>query len=374
MEQKNKKKKIWKKLLPGILSGIVGGIGGFVAGYFGFSYLDGSEELGKALLYFFAGSCIAFYLQLILHEAGHLVFGLLSGYRFVSFRIGSFTIYKKKGKIYFGKYSIAGTGGQCLMAPPDMKDGKMPYRLYNLGGVIMNVVISGISFVLYLYVEMRKLGSYTCIMTAVMGFVFAATNGIPMRLSGIDNDGFNALSLGKNIKALHGFWLQLKINEMLTEGKRLKDMPEEWFEKPSKEETNNSMIAAIAAIRCNRLLDSMEFETANQEISEVIDDDSGMIGVQKVLLQIDQVFCEIFGEKREEILNQMKEKQLVKFMKAMKRFPSVIRTRYAYALLIENDEKKAGKFKKQFEKMMKKHPYQGEVESEWELIRYCEQN
>ena len=34
------------------------------------------------------------YIQIIFHEAGHLVFGLLSGYRFVSFRVGSFTIVK----------------------------------------------------------------------------------------------------------------------------------------------------------------------------------------------------------------------------------------------------------------------------------------
>jgi hypothetical protein len=35
------------------------------------------------LLFFFA----SFFVQIILHEAGHLVFGGLSGYRFVSFRI-----------------------------------------------------------------------------------------------------------------------------------------------------------------------------------------------------------------------------------------------------------------------------------------------
>ena len=34
------------------------------------------------------------YLQIILHEAGHLVCGLLTGYRFVSFRVGSLTLIK----------------------------------------------------------------------------------------------------------------------------------------------------------------------------------------------------------------------------------------------------------------------------------------
>ena len=99
-----------------------------------------------------------------------------------------------------------------------------------------------------------------------------------------------------------------------------------------------------------------------------------MVGIQKMLLKVDQVFCEIVGERREEILEQMKDKELVNFMKSMKNYPSVIRTQYAYALLIEKDEQKAQKLKTQFEKVMKKHPYQGEVESEWELINYCEKN
>ena len=35
-----------------------------------------------------------------------------------------------------------------------------------------------------------------------------------------------------------------------------------------------------------------------------------MVGIQKMLLQIDQIFCEIFCERREEVLNRMKEKEL----------------------------------------------------------------
>ena len=31
----------------------------------------------------------AFMIHIVLHEAGHLIFGLMSGYRFYSFRIGS---------------------------------------------------------------------------------------------------------------------------------------------------------------------------------------------------------------------------------------------------------------------------------------------
>ena len=36
----------------------------------------------------------AYYLQLILHEGGHLIFGAATGYRFSSFRIGSLMLVK----------------------------------------------------------------------------------------------------------------------------------------------------------------------------------------------------------------------------------------------------------------------------------------
>ena len=81
----------------------------------------------------------ALLLQIVIHEAGHLVFGLVTGYQFVSFRIWNMMWLKKDGKIQFKRMSLAGTGGQCLMSPPDLADGKMPVLLYNFGGAIMNL-------------------------------------------------------------------------------------------------------------------------------------------------------------------------------------------------------------------------------------------
>ena len=38
---------------------------------------------------------LAMFIQMVVHEAGHLVFGLLTGYQFSSFRIGSFMFIKE---------------------------------------------------------------------------------------------------------------------------------------------------------------------------------------------------------------------------------------------------------------------------------------
>ena len=52
----------------------------------------------------------------------------------------------------------------------------------------------------------------------------------------------------------------------------------------------------------------------------------------------------------------------------MQRFPSVIRTEYALAVLYEKDDAKAQKALEQFEKCSKTHPYPTDIESERELL------
>lgn len=81
---------------------------------------------------------LSFWLQAILHEGGHLVCGLLSGYRFLSFRVGSFTLLRQNGRLVLRRFYLPGTGGQCLLEPPDGDE--VPFRLYNLGGGLANLL------------------------------------------------------------------------------------------------------------------------------------------------------------------------------------------------------------------------------------------
>ena len=112
-------------------------------------YWDRAEEAGMpfigqilSVVLLIAGMYAALVLQIIIHEAGHLVFGLLTGYRFSSFRIFNLMLVKESGRLRLRKLNIAGTGGQCLMCPPDLVNGTMPFMLYNFGGAIMNILAS----------------------------------------------------------------------------------------------------------------------------------------------------------------------------------------------------------------------------------------
>ena len=57
-----------------------------------------------------------------------------------------------------------------------------------------------------------------------------------------------------------------------------------------------------------------------------------------------------------------------KTVKAMKDYPSVLRTGYAAALLSENDEKAASDILKKFEKTAVSYPYRSEIQAEKELM------
>jgi len=372
-----KKKKKSGKLGP-ILGGAVGGALGGLLGYAAMEYLDRSfapEGLGEELLLIaglVVGITLAVFVQLVIHEAGHLVFGLLSGYRFGSFRIGSFMWMKEEGELRLKRLTIAGTGGQCLMSPPDMVDGELPVVLYNLGGPLMNVLTGAVFLLLRLPLREHPIPGAILLLLGAAGFILAATNGIPMRMGTIDNDGYNAFALTRDPEARRAFWVLMKAQEQTVRGVRLRDMPEEWFAVPDDEAMKNSMVVQVGVFAANRLTDAHRFDQADALMEHLLSIDSGMVGLHRGLLICDRVYIELLGENRPEVLEELLDKGQKKFMKQMKAFPSVLRTEYAYALLREKDGEKARKIKEEFERRAKTYPYQSDIESERELMELAE--
>ena len=367
MSKKKKKFKLMQ-VVPVIIFMIMGGL----CGVLGAKYIDDNNYGFMGFIITILMLYAAILIQIIIHEGGHLVFGLLSGYKFSSFRIFNFMLIKEDGKFKIKNLSLAGTGGQCLMSPPELINGEIPYKLYNLGGSILNVIVSAIFLGVYAIWPEVQGGSIFLLILSIVGITFAFMNGVPMRLGIIDNDGYNALSLGKNSSALKAFWIQLKVNELASKGVRLKDMPDELFVIPNNEEMKNSMVAASGVFTCNRLIDEHKFEEAQKLINNFLKSDTAIIGLHRNLLICDEIFCKtILGNDKEEI-NSLLSKEQKKFMKSMKRFPSVVRTEYVYALLIEEDKNKADKIKNIFNKISKTYPYKSEIESEAELMKIAE--
>ncbi len=373
--EKKRKKRTWQQIVGIVFLMLIGVLCGIVMSLL--IGVGGEDAPFYQKLFMIAGLLLCMYLasffHLIAHEAGHLLFGLATGYTFSSFRIGSFMWVKENGRLRLKRLSIVGTGGQCLMAPPDMKEGRIPVVLYNLGGSFINAFLGVILLIVYRLLPDTSLLSPFLLVFSLVGFAIAAMNGIPMRMGAVDNDGYNAFALLKNKEAMEAFWVQLKTAEQSAKGIRLKDMPDEWFAFPSDAAMKNSMVATRGVFACNRWMDAGKYAEADAMMAHLLSIESGMVGLHRSLLICDRMFIELIGENRSGVIGNMLSKEQKQFMKAMKRFPSVLRTEYALALLFEKDTVKAEKVKAEFEKVAKSYPYVHDLDAEWELFRIAEE-
>ncbi len=320
-----------------------------------------------AMVFMIVIAYVAIMIQVIIHELGHLVFGLISGYHFVSFRIFNIMLVKQNNHLTFKLFSLPGTGGQCLMAPPDIKDDKMPIILYNLGGIIMNIIASVIFFILYTRVDNSFISLFLYILI-VIGIVTAITNGVPMQVNNINNDGYNALALKDNRKAIYAFWFQLKIAQLQADGYRYKDIPIE-FKISDDNDLDNCLIAMQQALYCNYLMDIHEFDEALR-LMNILVDKKGINGINKYLIDCDRIYCELLHDNIHNA-QALYTKDFQKFIKSMKNYSAVLRTQYCYAIGVENNQNNADKLQTKINHI-KHYPYIGEINSEIELMTiYC---
>lgn len=326
--------------------------------------------LGLALIIMY----LTIFLQLILHEAGHLLFGLLTGYRFSSFRIGSVMWIKQEDGIHCKRYSVAGTGGQCLLLAPEWTENGIPYVLYNLGGILVNFGLALFFGVLWYLSDPDTIWHTFCMLMAASGLCLGLGNGLPLRVGMVDNDGRNALMLGKSKEALHAFWVQLQVNALQAQGIRMKDMPAEYFAMPSDESLQNNMLAAIATLCCVRLIDEHRFEEALSQITRLLDlENTALEGLQRTLLQSEALYCALLVGADEDRLQSLYSKEVKQFLKAMKTNPSSQRIEHAWLLLHDHNEPAAKALLPLFTKNCAKTPYPQEADSDRELIELTKQ-
>lgn len=361
------------KVLAVFLLGVISFLGTAVCGYFFAGVIHTSyESLGfLSFVLLIIGILLAFYLSIILHEGGHLIFGLLTGYGFSSFRIGSFMWIKQEGSIKFRRLTISGTGGQCLMTPPEEKNGKNPVVLYNLGGVIMNVIWSAILALVYFLIPNVIILSEILIIASVLSLIIALTNGIPLAPGGMPNDGMNAYYLAGNKTSAISFLNQLRMNAELARGKRVSDMPAEWFAVPADADMQNVHNASIAVFAISRTMESMDFAAAEKEIKSLLDSDYKIASIHRNLLACDLVYCRLVLDGAKAEISSILTIEQQRFMQSMKNFPSVLRTEYAIALIRDKNTEKTEKIKQNFEKIAKTYPYPQDAETEKNFMKYA---
>ena len=308
---------------------------------------------------------VCIYAQILVHEAGHLVFGLLSGYRFRSFRVGSLMWIRTANGIERRRQSLAGTGGQCLLSPPEGDADGIPCGWYLMGGAAMNLLSALVALALYFALRSHAVLARFLLTWAISGATVALTNGLPIHMGLIDNDGCTARTVCTSQTERRAFLTQMRLNDFLALGGRIRDVSLECL--PAENDLSGPMTATLAVFSANRLMDAHRFDEARAEMDRLLAADSAIVGLYMHLLACDRMYLALLDGDLER-LNALFTPAQRSFMKQMRTNPSILRTQYAYALLAEKDAARADAYLAQFERAVKHHPYPGEIESERELI------
>lgn len=336
---------------------------GFAAGALG---IDIGEDLfqpwmGLAVL---LSAAISLFLHIILHEGGHLVCGLLSGYRFVSFRAGSIVLVRQKDGFRLKSFSIPGTGGQCLLDPPEPEgDGRYPCVLYNLGGGLANVLFSILALAGVCFWKESAMAKAVLIPFAVVGVYLAVTNLLPLKLGGVANDGYNIKSFRENPESARALWVQLRVNRLQqTDGLRLSEMPAEYFDI-QEGACADPLIDGLRLFQFQRLEDEGRFVEA-RACGAALLERKGLLAIYRNMLQAELLFLELTGPCRPEEVDRLYTPELKKYLKLVKGYPSTHRLLCAYAARFSCDEAAAERERAAFEKQLAKYPTPGEIRTE----------
>lgn len=330
-----------------------------------------SDDLSDTLGAFLVGVLsllVSIPLITVIHEGGHLIFGRLSGYKFVSFRIFKYTFIQQDGKMAVKPFSIAGTGGQCLLSPPDVEEDRIPVVWYNLGGVIANLVSILIILPIF-WMNINPFLKEFSLIFVLTSAIMIVLNGIPLRINGICNDGMNAIQLRKNKEGKHGMLTQLRANALIQEGVRPKDMPDEFFLTPKDIDYKDALQVSIPIMAASRLLDEGRIADARKSFEELYRHSADIMP-----LYVKEIACELtyiyLADGEIDKAKELYTKDLQKYVKVYSKvMSSKERLLCAVALRMDNNPEKAREIYETLVSRRDNYLLQGEVKSDIALMK-----
>lgn len=328
--------------------------------------LDISEGIAVFLVAV-ASLLVSFAIIVPIHELGHLICGLLCGYKFVSFRIFNLTFIKEEGKVRIKKFAVAGTGGQCLMIPPDLPLEKIPTGWYNFGGILANIILIIIVLPLF-FIDLNPFVTEAIAIFAMTNVIMVILNGIPMKAGGVGNDGYNMNILKKSLLSKQGLVNQLRANALIQNGVRPKDMPDEFFLDPKEIDYRNALEVSIPLMYSSRLVDEMKYAEALECIESLYahKDEIMPLYVKEIACELAFLYLRTGDmEKAEALLDKDLREYVETYRKIMSSKERLI---CAMALYLDNDEPKACEIYTNLKSRKDEYLLQGEVRSDLALM------
>lgn len=295
-----------KTIIPTVML-VGGGVIGYRIGQVASQSLSIYQSVASLIL-----SQMFYLLHIVIHEAGHGLFGHLTGYKLVSYRVLSHLwVWQETGLVY-RRQKVPGTLGQCLMRPPNYEQG-YPFKLYLLGGILGNLGTS-----LIILVSFHS--SVFAVLFAAIGFFVFLTNLIPL--------GFN--------------------------------------------DPGNYFVSFHFLLRYGYFLEAIELVEAKELLEALWDNLEAMIPIYQVELKKELLFCLAVIEPKDPRIEEIiADKVVSKSLKQPVMGNKRILASYHY--FIKNDWQKGASLTQEGLELAEKSPLKGDATIEIKLITWLDE-
>lgn len=356
----------------------------FVALGFGVGYLIGlliKTNMAVFPWWYILVFIISFYLSLVLHtffhELGHMACAKIRGWKFISFMLFGIVLTKKDKGFRFSRYKIPGALGQCLMIPPEEGDTDFGIALYNAGGVAMNFLLLLTAIIAFILGKdifpgyiILFLVTFICV-----GAFMMLINAIPLKISGLPNDGMNIVSLGKDKFSSEIFLCSMRAVAAMQKGCRISEFLDRYITEDVKIDYSNTIHVMALSFDYSRALDLKDFDKAYSLMDGINAHLYLLPKIYRLEFGMENVFLSLVRGCSDTEIDKLLDDETKKYMEGVASLrPSGLRVRYAIALLYEKDMEKAERIYGLFQKMCSKYYLPGEALSEKQLLDYLLSN
>lgn len=213
--------------------------------------------------------------------------------------------------------------------------------------------------------------SYGAIIFAMIGICYAIINGVPLKFQ-IANDGYNVMTMIKDPNARTAFYVQLKVNALLNEGKSYRQLPKELITMSKDVDLRDSLMASQKLMEYYYYLEQLDFHMAEEIIEELVPVLDTLPEVIKYYVTIEKLFlCYLQGKSEEEI-NKYNTSQFQGFIKKLNYELSIKRLKYAELMWENAWENEFDNALDEYKRAKEKFPIKGEIIMNDTLMNYLE--
>jgi len=331
-----KQKKKWPKVVGKIVFVVFFAALGFLGGYFSLEYIGDIRLIDIVYTILIVG--VSFLLHVILHEMGHVLGGLASGYQFIMFRFFSTVWIKTSEGLSKRKEHIPGVLGQALMVPPET-DGKEqpPFLLYHSSGLIMNAV-TALLFVFFGRIITIGPIIYFLYVSAIVALFIIITNALPLQ----GTDGYNIIQQIKNPQAHEEITTILYLYRDMVAGVSFATL-QKYVDLETSDPLKDPNATTMYTVRADYLLEQKRFAEAHQIYKLLWDNLQDIFPAHQPTLTMSYLFTLLLTDPTHPNVQKITQGKVYKDYQKIKQ-SEYIRVYAAKALYADEDFKEAEKW------------------------------